>query len=41
MVQSSLIPTERITQAILLIREGWAEPLDDESINTSDRHKKS
>jgi len=28
-------------QAILLIREGWAEPLDDESSNTSDRHQKS
>jgi hypothetical protein len=27
-------------QAILLIREGWAEPLDDESGNTSDRRKK-
>ena len=28
-------------QAILLIREGWAEPLDDESSTTSDRHQKS
>ena len=28
-------------QAVLLIREGWAEPLDEESSTTSDRHKTS
>lgn len=28
-------------QAILLIREGWAEPLEEPSGKSSDQHKKS
>jgi hypothetical protein len=27
-------------QAVLLIREGWAEPVDDESNNTFDEYRK-
>ena len=27
-------------QAVLLIREGWAEPVEDESNNTFDEHRK-
>ena len=31
----------KLPQAVLLIREGWAEPLDEESSTTPDGHKTS
>jgi len=31
----------KLPQAVLLIREGWAEPLEEPSSKASDPHKKS